>query len=97
MKSAGILLMALAGTANGAWLKWTANTEASWHPAMETGGIAHDLSDGWTPKPTAVPGIKVEADVMLELLRRDDVTTNWTNAQTCGWVSGASCELTCIV
>lgn len=98
MKAALALLVTVASMASGAWLKWTADTEATWYPAVETGAVAHEMDAGWSPKPTAAPGIVGQGEAILELLRRDDATTtNWTNSETCGWVSGVSCQFSSIV
>lgn len=88
-------LLLAAGSVNAAWLKWTVDSSPTWQLPQETGSINEiDGTVGWTPKPTQAPGHRSQGDLVLELLKRDTfTTTNWTNSETCGWVSGVSCKL----
>ncbi|KAI1849378.1 hypothetical protein JX266_004873 [Neoarthrinium moseri] len=84
------LISALCGV-DAAWLRWTEDSNPSWKPPRETASATLDGASGWTPRPTQAPGVKSEGEAVLELLRRDTfTTTNWTNSETCGWVSGSS-------
>ncbi|KAI0199313.1 hypothetical protein F4808DRAFT_461871 [Astrocystis sublimbata] len=88
MKST-ILLLAASGSANAAWLRWSVNSEAV-RPAQETGRIAESTQIGWTPIPTPAPGVRSDGEVVIDLLKRQRSKTDWTNSETCGWVSGIS-------
>ncbi|KAK6062654.1 hypothetical protein SCUP234_00366 [Seiridium cupressi] len=91
MKSLLLVVLAASST-RAAWLKWSVDSTPTWMPPQET-GLSEDGSGlvGWTPKPTQAPGHRTEGEAVLELLRRDTfTTTNWTNSETCGWVSGVS-------
>ncbi|KAK9418442.1 hypothetical protein SUNI508_08169 [Seiridium unicorne] len=91
MKSLLLVVLAASST-RAAWLKWSVDSTPTWKPPQET-GLSEDGSGlvGWTPKPTQAPGHRTEGEAVLELLRRDTfTTTNWTNSETCGWVSGVS-------
>jgi hypothetical protein len=91
---ATLVLLAAVGRSSAAWLRWTEGSEPTWKPAQETGRIPNDDQViGWTPKPTPAPGVRPEGEAVLDLLKRASyTTTNWTNPETCGWVSGSSCE-----
>ncbi|KAI1421348.1 hypothetical protein F5Y12DRAFT_34387 [Xylaria sp. FL1777] len=88
MRSTTLLLAALS-CAHATWLRWSVNREPVW-AAEETGHITDGDQNGWTPIPTPAPGVRSDGDVVLDLLRRQTSTTNWTNSQTCGWYSGIS-------
>ncbi|KAI1505717.1 hypothetical protein F5X99DRAFT_404753 [Biscogniauxia marginata] len=90
MKTTIILLAALRCGANAAWLRWSLDSGPVWSPQETSIAAAGDDQAGWTPKPTQIPGEKLEGEVVLDLLRRQDSTTTWTNSETCGWFAGIS-------
>ncbi|KAI0397312.1 hypothetical protein F5Y17DRAFT_416079 [Xylariaceae sp. FL0594] len=85
-----VLLLAIASSTQATWLRWSVNRELVW-AAQETGLVTNiDQTTGWTPIPTPAPGLRKDSEIVLDLLRRDTKQTNWTNSQTCGWLSGIS-------
>ncbi|KAI0814591.1 hypothetical protein GGR55DRAFT_438667 [Xylaria sp. FL0064] len=82
-------LLAASSCAHATWLRWSVNHEPVW-AAQETARLTESDSTGWTPIPTPAPGVRSDGDVVLDLLRRQKSTTDWTNSETCGWYSGIS-------
>ncbi|KAI2633983.1 hypothetical protein GGS21DRAFT_519441 [Xylaria nigripes] len=90
MRRSAIFLLTTSGCARAAWLRWSVDHEAVW-PAKETGHVvAESDAIGWTPRPTPAPGVRGDGEQVLDLLRRQSDKTDWTNSQTCGWLSGIS-------
>ncbi|KAI0433029.1 hypothetical protein F5Y09DRAFT_300103 [Xylaria sp. FL1042] len=83
------LLLAASSCAHATWLRWSVNREPVW-AAQETARITESDPTGWTPIPTPAPGVRSDGDIVLDLLRRQKSTTDWTNSETCGWYSGIS-------
>ncbi|KAI0377965.1 hypothetical protein F5Y04DRAFT_284431 [Hypomontagnella monticulosa] len=95
MRSLMLLVLATLFCAVGAdWFRWPGGSDntPSWTP-QETGRVVETDQIGWTPKPTPAPGIATpDNERVLDLLRRDNSTTEWTNSQTCGWMPSVSSE-----
>ncbi|KAI1458880.1 hypothetical protein F4805DRAFT_105999 [Annulohypoxylon moriforme] len=73
------------------WLSWSGGGQSGLTAiARETGNSSSYALGGWSPKPTVAPdAVAPEGKRVLELLERGATTSNWTNAQTCGWISGS--------
>ncbi|KAI2466692.1 hypothetical protein F4781DRAFT_339496 [Annulohypoxylon bovei var. microspora] len=85
------IVVALCFVGRADWLNWSGGGDHSFLSIPhETGNVTSHAQDGWTPKPTSAPdAAKPEGDRVLELLERGTTTTNWTNADTCGWIEGS--------
>ncbi|KAI1206304.1 uncharacterized protein F4807DRAFT_235674 [Annulohypoxylon truncatum] len=90
MRFSSLLLMvaAMCCAVHAGWLSWSAGGDGGLTAIpLETGNVSY-AHDGWSPKPTAAPdAVQPEGDRVLEYLKRDTTTSNWTNAETCGWIA----------
>ncbi|XXH00103.1 hypothetical protein Hte_006445 [Hypoxylon texense] len=85
------IIAALCCVVSAGWLRQLGGGDdgQSWI-ARETDIATDSFQTGWSPKPTPAPGAQSETGRVLDLLLKRETTSNWTNSETCGWISGVS-------